>query len=197
MYSAKGLDDGLFSEEDLPDSLFLQPFDLSAVDQSYAGEEIFRNGTVYGPSEHISNQTVEFGLDSLGNPSWLMVTDGTVIFEIPCLFDEASFDLSYPEDNSPKDLFKDTYIVKAYDAQGALIITDTYVRESLCVWVGGEPESSLVFIDEPSEGFVYGWVAEIIEFDGFKEGTQNTPVGEYPVPTGQFEGGKLVVSEEE
>ncbi len=94
-----------------------------------------------------------------------------------------------------RDSFLDAYEVETYDAEDNLVFTDTYVRDSLCVWFGSQPESSLVFVDTPSESFPYGWSAEVAEFDGHKEGAQNTPVGEYPVTSGQFEGGKIVVLE--
>jgi hypothetical protein len=197
MYPVSGLASGLFTEEDLPDSI--EVVGSGGIDGIYERDGTwFRGAGLFSGEDVIVFPWFEQNcwfislLNPQGEPAFGPFGD----YCASCLHDEFQ-DSGQTSGLRYVDTFKDTYTVKAYDAQGALIITDTYVRESLCVWVGSEAESSLVFIDEPSEGFFYGWVAEIIEFDGFKEGTQNTPVGEYPVPTGQFEGGKLIVSEEE
>jgi hypothetical protein len=139
MYPAQGFYDGLYTEQDLPDEIYLPPFDLSAVDQSYVGEVIQRNGTIYGPAQHPTNQRIEFVEDSFGRPIWAWYTGDFVIFDEDCLVSEIpGFQGAQRE---TMDLFADTYTVerRTETLTGPPDATFTITRESLCRWCGFDP----------------------------------------------------------
>jgi hypothetical protein len=199
MYAAQAYFDGLYTADDLPDSLTINPYDLNSG-QSGISVEVSRNGLIYGPYQFFEgySQQVTIVSDFAGlGPKWVLqhVETNNVLDDNNCLFEESIFGEGFGAGaGGITDLFEDTYKVEAFDSNGGLFITDIYVRESLCLWVGSEEESSLVFSSPISESFPFGWLAEIVEFDGKKSGNQNTPVGEYPVTSGIFAGGRLEVS---
>jgi hypothetical protein len=186
-----------FSGDDLPDSIFLKPFDSSAIfPAGYTGQEIFRNGSIYGPIDFGPFvQSVELLTDWEGfGPKWAFKENADVIFATDCLFEEV-FD---QESNSfllgsatpAQDMFLDSYRITAYsDFAGEASATVTRTR--LCIWDGFDSEGNvnsdeyLVFADGPLGGDAggpdaFGWLPAVAEARSTtKQGNQNTPVGTY------------------
>jgi hypothetical protein len=191
MYSAAGLLNGFFSEGDLPDSIFMLPYDLSAVVDDYAGQEVQRQGTTYEtppffPSTY--TQSVEYIADFEGlGPQWLFKTSANSIAVIDyrqCLFNPEQ------EGEYAQDLFKDTYTVTHNTGSGQV------TRTSLCVWEGTDNNGCPMILqyngtplDLPATSDSYKWIIAVGVFDpifgcenvegGAKQDPQNSPVGDY------------------
>jgi hypothetical protein len=189
MYAAEQIVNGPFSVNDLPESVFLRPFDSSAIfPTGYTGQEIFRNGSIYGPIDFgLFTQSVELLTDWEGlGPKWAFKENADVIFAEDCLFEEV-FD---QESNSfllgsatpALDMFLDSYRITAYSSFGQA--SEIVTRFRLCIW-GAEGDAELVFSDGPLGGDAggndkFGWLVGVAEARSTtKQGNQSTPEGTY------------------
>jgi hypothetical protein len=160
MYPAQALLDGIYGEDDLPDSIFMFPFDLSDQIDDYIGQEIQRNGRIYGPVDFGPyTQRIGWREDFLAlGPAWTADTIDAAIESLPCLSE------SVDGNGYWSDMFADTYAFTAGENSGVL------TRQSGCVWSGDGGVLSFV-----STSTFVGWT-----FGGVrKDGLQNTPVGTY------------------
>jgi hypothetical protein len=163
MYPAQAFYDGLYTEEDLPDSITINPFDLGDV-----SVEVFRDGLIYGPYQFSENysQQVTIREDVFGEPKWILeqAEINGILDDSSCLFFDFGPEIGGKGPAEITDTFAYTYT--ATTEQG----TETLTRQSLCVWSG--EENTLRF--SATETFV-GWLLN----GEPKQGTMNTPVGNY------------------
>ena len=198
MYPATGLENELYTYEDLPDNL----------DYEYRPEDIAFPTTVFGeftkldpPSPSLSptgymayyigeEHTILAGPNNddqwtfipilcQNNNLWIIEPDRTPLGNesqsiADCLIGD------YGRDNATgkvEDQFADTYTATSPSAE-----TVTLTRESLCVWEGPEPEFYTLryFDDSATTGFQCKWIF----IDSVKdEGQfQNIPTGDYTQP---------------
>ena len=173
MYPAAALVDDLYSYEDLPDAIDVGGIEYSKIDppESVAG---FTRYYINSNSEYLGILEGE-GEDS----TWTYEGGGG-----PCLINGFN-----GEGGEREDQFADTYTVTAgpYSA--------TVSRIDICNWIGtdscGNPVSLAYASGDPyTEPFK--WFASIYFYNGgpcddpgaaplpgYKEGNQNTPIGEY------------------
>lgn len=163
MYPAQAFFDGLYTQDDLPDSLTINPYDLGGT------AVVQRNGLVYGPvqffegySQRVTIKEVPFPQTPDYGPAWVLeATIGvgggfTVLDDGPCLFQGAPANSGH---GGITDLFEDTYEVTGP-------ISGTVTRQSQCLWTGTDLRLS---------NFGYRWKVN----GNKKNGLQNTPVGSY------------------
>lgn len=164
MYPAQAFFDGLYTQDDLPDELTINPYDLGGT------AVVQRNGLVYGPvqfsegySQQVTIKEVALpgtppGFNLLNGPAWVLEAIGEgsgLLDDSPCLFiGQFSFG-----PGGITDLFEDTYEVTGP-------ISGTVTRQSQCLWTGTDLRLS---------NFGYRWKVN----GNKKNGLQNTPVGSY------------------
>jgi hypothetical protein len=122
---------------------------------------------------------------------WFVHQDAAASPRSACLFDDKT-----QLEEGWFDDFEDAYTVSLFFADGGLFQSDSYTRRSLCEWIGESVnERVLIYDSDPNSPYFLKWVTQFDEAVGTKDDPQNSPVGEYPIPTGQsfFEGGKIVI----
>lgn len=178
MYPAQALADGLYTANDLPDVV---DFTYSASGNTFGPYTLTRTGTTFigGPENEVKIE--------LAGDIWVSGDGGGGIESFPCLINETyqpsgagGYEITV------EDQFADTYTVTAgpYSA--------TVSRIDICNWIGtdscGNPVSLAYASGDPyTEPFK--WFASIYfgpcgdpgtaPLPGYKEGNQNTPIGEY------------------
>jgi hypothetical protein len=175
MYPAQALFDGLYTVDDLPDSVLLF--------YDFADElECTRAGSVFtGVLNEFYTYTIYLG-EVGGNPQWLLGINGQPDDNFDCLITR-----NYPrveEEGGVEDQFADTYTV-SYEGDSA-----TVTRQSLCIWTGesiSEGETILwrleyISINDPEAPANFKWLVSIqglATIAGIKIPPQNSPVGTY------------------
>lgn len=163
MFPAQAFFDGLYTQDDLPDELTINPYDLGGT------AVVQRSGLIYGPvqffegySQQVTIKEVPFPEAPDYGPAWVLeatIGDGggfTVLDDASCLFQGT------PANSGPggiTDRFEDTYEVTGP-------ISGTVTRQSQCLWTGTDLRLS---------NFGYRWKVN----GNKKNGLQNTPVGSY------------------
>jgi hypothetical protein len=145
MYPAQAFYDGLYTEDDLPDTLIINPYDLNSG-QSAISVEVSRNGLIYGPYEFFEGyaQQVTIIEDFFGEgPQWILEQVGSAELDgSPCLFFDFGPEVGGLGPAGITDTFADTYEI---DVQNAGQINELS-RNSLCVW-GGAQSNYLAYYD--------------------------------------------------
>jgi hypothetical protein len=223
MYPAEAFYDGLYTEEDLPNTLIINPFDLNATESV----EVSRDGLIYGPYQFFEGYSQQVTiLEDFGGlgPRWVLEETGVgVLDDLPCLFQSFSNGVEAGPAGIT-DTFADTY----YFSDGPTNANNIALnRISLCVWESEEWLSYANF--GPSQTDYYGravlkyveniktyynsvawdsltppeksgFVFEITEYVssgliGYKENPQNKPDGTYIGATTPTIGRNVVITE--
>jgi hypothetical protein len=156
MYPAQALADGLYTVDDLPDSI------TAIVEEIEANMD--RSGSVFYSTE-------QFGTIPAGNSRIILYSDPIESQWRSEYFDGSGwfpFDFfgssncligDYGQGGTVEDQFADTYAISGP-------ISGTVTRESICVWRGSNLRLT---------NFGYQWIVN----GNNKTGNQNTPVGSY------------------
>ena len=205
MYPAQALGDGLYTVDDLPDSISVSldgsnfyTFEKDSEDGNfYSTQEInlfpagnlrialFDTGNEYDPINSPEDFRYYWYLQEK-NPDW---SNAEGRGRLQCLIADA-------DGLTIEDQFADTYTLTYNPPQGGIPIqiinNGIALRESLCVWNAGECEpgsfGASLFYSEFRNKFVVGLSEAIPEGGGFqceaagiyvKTGNQNTPLGTY------------------
>jgi hypothetical protein len=194
MYPAQAFFDGLYTENDLPDDLTINPYDLNS-DQSVV---VQRNGLIYGPhvfgpgySQQVTIRETLFFAPEEG-PNWVLEEAGEagvgVLDSSPCMFfGPIPGYLLGAGPGGITDNFADTYTVTTNHGSG------TVSRISLCIWTGTDELGCPLELRydsrvSPPRPTSCKWTVKYAEgglepCDGatiaVKGPLQNTPVGSY------------------
>jgi hypothetical protein len=178
MYPAQALFDGLYTVDDLPDTVVITYTEAQSPFTTFGPYVLTRTGSNFfgGPDNEVG-----IGLSTTGE-LWTIEDGSGGIGSFPCLINEES--PGSPFVVTIEDQFADTYTV-AYEGDSAQV-----TRVSLCVWTGTtQSEGTTVLwrleyssINDPEAPAYLKWVASIqglTTVAGIKSPFQNTPVGAY------------------
>ena len=199
MYPAQALADGLYSADDLPDTIVIKLENQLQPGPEYCPEEVLLKSNddyLYGYGNPLDttpgNSAARIGLTFVENGGYWVFTYNQVQYIEPqgnraYLGSYESFCLLSSEGDGPnliEDQFADTYTVTINppdDNAGTYTVT----RRSICVWStqvqdSGEPAGlKLSYIDAViGGGFAYTWEIEL-DTSYIKDGFANTPTGDY------------------
>jgi hypothetical protein len=188
MYPAQALADGLYSANDLPDSVDIINVDIvNELELNRSGAQYF--GTTGGNTYKISigndPETPDdkyWALDvSFNGGPYGRVTEFACLINYP-------YPRPDPEVSGFRDQFADTYTVSGGEL-GPIQVT----RVSLCLWEGTDScgnKAQLIYLEDPFNGKL--WFVDVPQYgepcvifdvrQGEKIGLQNTPVGGYGNP---------------
>jgi hypothetical protein len=179
MYPAQAFYDERYTEDDLPNTLIINPFDLNATESV----EVSRDGLIYGPYqffEGYSQQVTIFeNFENVG-PRWVLEQTGVgVLDDSPCLFQSFSNGVEVGPAGIT-DAFADTYTVYVNGLADVFDETFLVIRRSLCVWSSDvdEGEPSGVVLTAP-QSFSPKWVLAVADIGQAKDDPQNSPIGLY------------------
>ena len=185
MYPAQALFDGLYTVDDLPDSVDIINVDIvNELELNRSGAQYF--GTTGGNTYKISigndPETPDdkyWALDvSFNGGAYGRVTESECLINYP-----------YPRPDPPvqeiggfKDQFADTYTVTITGPIPTQIVSLN--RVSLCLWEGIGPSGGSIwsiryFSEDQEPNFLYRWLLDANDALRFKQGPSNTPAGNY------------------
>jgi hypothetical protein len=175
-YPARAFVNGLYSVADLPDEILLNNVILDLFDKVFAktgGSISFYEATQNGELMSVRINTY-IDMQGIERSVWILLAYGE---EYGLSSNPSCLISGEDEANPSKDTFANSYT--ATDPSGDSI---TLTRESLCVWIGPEPDFYQLqyFDDSASEPVRCKWFF----IDSLKdEGQfQNTPTGNYTQP---------------
>jgi hypothetical protein len=153
MYPAQALFDGLYTVDDLPDTVVITYTEAQSPFTTFGPYVLTRTGSNFfgGPDNEVG-----IGLSTTGE-LWTIQDGSGGIGSFPCLINEES--PGSPFVVTIEDQFADTYTISGP-------ISGTVTRESICVWSGENLRVT---------NFRYQWRVN----GNNKSGFQNTPVGSY------------------
>lgn len=199
MYPAQALYDGIYTVDDLPDTLLvrngifgegLQPA-VVLFTKTGTSPDLYTGENFYDGVNHyytIKLQTVDWQTGESVSPYWASFTEGD---NFPYALNLNPGCLIYREDDEAdwsEDQFADNYIISGFE-----VAPRTVTRVSLCEWRSvdecGNISSLLYTGDPPGGSDPPGWFVDVpnyiepcVVFDvrqGGKIGSANTPVGLY------------------
>lgn len=185
MYPAQAYFDGLYTQDDLPDELTINPYDLGN-----ASVVVQRNGLIYGPHQFFAGYQQQVTIKEMPypespeiGPSWVLEAIGEsgvgILDDSQCLFAETPFGEFGAGAGGITDLFEDTYAVTVNFAGGGSL-SSVIDRVSLCLWVTEDITTEIYFAGLEYNSNTCKW--EHFDSDdirGIKQDPHNTPVGTY------------------
>jgi hypothetical protein len=188
MYPAQALFDGLYTVDDLPDTVVITYTEAQSPFTTFGPYVLTRTGSNFfgGPDNEVG-----IGLSTTGE-LWTIEDGSGGIGSFPCLINEES--PGSPFVVTIEDQFADTYTVTVvYGPPGNNTNNFTISRISLCEWEGSDginPETWKLFYATPQNifanpSFYYKFYLDQ-SVSRIKLGFMNTPEGTYD-PTGDSE----------
>jgi hypothetical protein len=193
MYPAQALFDGLYTVDDLPDTIVITYTEAQSPFTTFGPYVLTRTGSQFfgGPDNEVG-----IGLSTTGE-LWTIQDGSGGIGSFPCLINEES--PGSPFVVTIEDQFADTYTVtynfSSYGTGGTG--TTIVSRQNLCCWqspqltANGREFKFIIRYFPPileSNGIMWSFVQGSCEltggFTGEKTGNQNSPVGTYSSQTG-------------